>query len=67
MGSGLARIAAKDAISAIVAAEVGQRNEDFAGIGDDVRLETLFGIEGRGKQSPEIAVRATDELDGVLP
>ncbi len=50
MGAGLAGIAAEDAIAAVVPAEVGEGEEDLAGIGDNAWLEALFDLAGGGKQ-----------------
>ena len=64
--AGFAGIAAEDAVAAIVAAQVGQRDEDFARIGDDAGLEALLEFQGGGEESGEFVVRATQELAGAL-
>ena len=51
VGARFPRVAAEGAVAAVVTAEVGEREEDLARIGDDAGLKALF--EGRGgrKQS----------------
>jgi len=66
VGSRLAGVAAKGAISAIIAAQVGQRNENLARIGDDFGLEALFGGAGGGREFGQIVVGAADQLECSL-
>src|SRR6266700_5918645 len=58
VGAGIAGIAAEGAVSAVVAAEIGQGQEDLAGIGDGAGLEALFGGAGGGQEFGEIVVWA---------
>src|SRR5579862_6688325 len=67
MGSRITRIPAKGAISAVVAAEVCQRNENFARIRNDAGLETLLGSASGSKQLGEIIFRAANQLQRLLP
>src|SRR5208283_5961253 len=57
-------IAAVGAVSAIVAAEVGKRDEDFARIRDDAWAELLFQCARDGEQFGEELVIAGQELNG---
>ena len=59
--AGVAGIAAEGAVSAIVAAEVGQRQENFARIGDDAGLEAFFGGAGGGEEFRKIVVGAANQ------
>src|ERR1700751_2289035 len=56
--AGIARIAAEGAVAAIVAAEVSQREKDFAGIGDRARLESFLRRAGKRKKFWQIVVAA---------
>jgi hypothetical protein len=60
VGSGLAGIAAEGAISAIVAAEVGEWNENFSGIGDYADLEAVASASGGGKKLRQLFVVRAD-------
>src|SRR5579864_8534475 len=48
MRPGIARIAAENAITAVVATKIGERQKDFAGVGNDARLETLLSGKSGG-------------------
>ncbi len=64
--AGIAGIAAEGAVSAVVAAEIGQRQEDFSRVGDDAGLEALFGGAGGGEKFGKIVVGAANEVQGGL-
>ncbi len=66
MCAGVAGISAESAVSAIVAAEIGQRQEDFARVGDDAGLEAFFGRARGGEEFGKIVVGAADEVQGGL-
>ena len=59
---GIAGIAAKCAISAIVAAEIGQGNENLAGIGDDAGLESLFCGARRSEKLGQVGIGAAQSV-----
>ena len=61
MCAGVAGIAAEGAVSAVVAAEIGQRQKDFARVGDDAGLEAFFGGAGGGEEFGKIVVGAADQ------
>ena len=67
VGAGIAGIAAEGAVSAIVAAEVGQRKEYFARVSDDAGLEALLGGAGGGEKFGKIVVGAADQAQGGFP
>jgi len=48
VGAGVGGIAAEGAVSAVVAAKIGQGEENFAGVGDDAGFESFFGGAGGG-------------------
>src|SRR5581483_1238820 len=60
VGARLARIAAKGAISAIIAAEISERNKNFARIGDHAGAEMVASLAGQGEQLGQIFIRAND-------
>ena len=66
MRARLAGITAENAVAAVIAAEICQGDEDLAGIGNDVRLETLLGCQGRGKQSRKFVIRTAKKLAGAI-
>ena len=66
MRAGVAGIAAEGAVSAVVAAEIGQRQEDLARVGDDAGPEALFGGVGGGEKFGKIVVGAANELQSSL-
>ena len=49
--AGFARIAAESAVAAIVAAQVGQGDENFARIGDDAGLEALLECQAAARRA----------------
>ena len=47
MRAGLAGVFAEGAVAAVVAAEIGERDENFSRVGDDAGLELVFcGVRG---------------------
>ena len=66
MSAGIAGIAAEGAVSAVVAAEIGQRQKNFARIGDDAGLEALFGGAGGGEEFGKIVVGALNQVERGL-
>jgi hypothetical protein len=52
----IARIPPKDAIAAIIPAEVGERDKDFTGVGNDVWLEALLSRDRSGKEPGEFVL-----------
>ena len=62
VSAGFAGIAAEDAVAAIIAAQVGQRDEDLTRIGDDPGLEALLGCKRGGEEGGEFVVRAVKKL-----
>src|SRR5712675_356284 len=59
--AGFAGIAAKGAVAAVVATKIGQRQENFARVGDDAGLEALFGGTGGSKKFGQVIVMAADQ------
>jgi len=59
--AGFAGIAPEGAIAAVVATEIGKGKENFARVGNDARLEALFGDAGGSKKFGEIVVVAADQ------
>ena len=64
MRPGFARVAAEGAVSAVVAAKIGQRQEDLARIGDGAGPEALFGSAGGREEFRQIVVGATNQAQG---
>jgi hypothetical protein len=62
VGSGIAGVAAESAVSAIVSAEIRQRNKDLAGICNNARFEALFRCASCGEQFGQDFVRTSDEI-----
>src|ERR1700720_285070 len=63
---GFAWVAAEDAVAAIITAQVRQRDEAFARIGENAGLEALLELQGCGEKIWEFIVRATQELASSL-
>ena len=66
MCAGLAGIAAKSAVPAIVAAKIGQRQKYFARVSNNAGFETLFGRAGCSEKVGKNAVVAANQLQGGL-
>jgi hypothetical protein len=66
VGAGLAGIAAEGAISTIVAAEVGEWNENLSGVGDYAGLEPLAGFSCGGEKLGEFFLVGVDPTAGGL-
>jgi hypothetical protein len=64
--AGVPGVFAKNAIAAIVAAKIGQGQENFARVRDDAGLESLFGGARFFKELREEIVGAPEELEGSL-
>jgi hypothetical protein len=62
----LAGIAAEDAVAAIIAAEVGQGDKDFARISDNAWLEALLGRQSGGEESGKFVVWGMNKPAGAL-
>ena len=62
MGARIAGIAPEGAVAAIVAAQVGQRQEDLAGVGHHGGLEALFCGARRAQEPGKIFIGAADPL-----
>src|SRR5882724_260758 len=56
-----AGISTEGAIATVVAAQVRQRDEDLARVGNDIGFESLFEFQCRGKESWEFIVRTTEQ------
>src|SRR6476660_1236819 len=59
-------IAAEGAVSAVVSAQVSQRNKDLARIGDDARLEAVTELPGSGKKLGQMMVGTANPTAGIL-
>ena len=46
----IVRISAEDTVAAVIAAEIGERDENFSRISDGLGLEPLFGSNGGSQQ-----------------
>ena len=66
MRARLARVAAENAIPAIVAAQIGEREEHFAGIADYRRFEPVFYFDGCGKKRRQVTVFNAEQLAGKV-
>ena len=64
MRAGVAGIAAEGAVSAIVAAKVGERQKHLARICDNPGLEALLRGASGGEEFGKIFVGAANQLDG---
>ena len=64
MRAGFSGIAAESAIAAVVAAEVGQWEENLARVGDDAGLEVISCGAGGGEKRGQIVVTAVDQAQG---
>jgi hypothetical protein len=62
VGAGIGGITAEGAVSAVVPAEIREREENLARVGDDAGLESFFGGAGGGQEFGQIGVGAGDEL-----
>ena len=62
MMSGIAGITPEDAVAAIVAAEIRERDENFLRVGDDAGFESLFRGPRRGRQLLEEIIVAAQQL-----
>ncbi len=60
----IAWIPSKDAIAAIIPAEIGERDKDFTGVGNDVWLEALLSRDRSGKERGEFVVARANQLAG---
>src|SRR5690242_9861845 len=67
MRAGLAWIAAKPTVSAIISAKIGQGDENLARIGDDAGLEPLFGGASGSQQAGQVGVGAGNQAESPLP
>src|SRR5712692_11994823 len=61
-GLWITRVFAKRAVRAAVAAEIGNRQEDFSGIRNRASLMSVAERPRRGQQRGHLVVRAVDEL-----
>src|SRR5579871_1065124 len=66
MCTGLAGVAAEGAVSAIIAAEVRERDKDFTGIRDGAGPEALSGLASRGQQVRKLFLRAANQASSRL-
>ncbi len=66
MRAGVSGIAAESAVAAVVAAKIGQRQENFSRVGDDAGLEVIFCSAGGGEQRGQIVVGAADQAQGQV-
>jgi flavin reductase (DIM6/NTAB) family NADH-FMN oxidoreductase RutF len=66
MSAGVAGIATEGAIAAIVATEIGERQEDLAGIGDYSRLEFFLRCPRSRQKRRQFAVRTRDEAKCLI-
>jgi hypothetical protein len=57
-------IAAEGTVAAVIAAEISQRQEDFARVGDCAGLEVFFCRSGRREQCGQVVLVATDQPQG---
>jgi len=67
MCAGIAGIAPKRTISAIISAEIRQGNENFARVGDNAGLEPLFAGARGSEQAGQVGVGAGNQAQGQVP
>src|ERR1700722_616426 len=65
--AGVSGIAAEGAVSAVIAAEIGQREEDLTRVSDDAGFEAFFGGASGGEKFGKLAVGAADEAQSGAP
>ncbi len=59
-------VAAEGAVTAVVAAKIGQRQKNLPRVGDDAGLEVFFCGAGGGEQRGEIVVIAANQVQGKV-
>jgi hypothetical protein len=62
--AGFSGIAAEGAVAAVVAAKIGQRQENLPRVGDDAGLEVFFGGASGPEQRGKIVVATADQAQG---
>ena len=67
MGAWVTGIAPEGAVSAVDATQIRQGQKNFAGIGDDARLEAFFSGAGRRQKLGQIAVSAANQAQRGFP